>query len=119
MSHSFVTCEFRAKTKKKEGENQVCDVAPRPRFTSKQRANTMQACHYVSASALANRLRRVLEQSGGQARAYTSILALLRGLCLLGEAGVQPRGRLRVVTAKHQKKKKQSELLPSDKGARL
>lgn len=32
---------------------------------------------------------------------HTSILALLGGLGLLGEAGVQPRGRLRVVTAEH------------------
>lgn len=32
---------------------------------------------------------------------HTSVLALLGGLGLLGEAGVQPRGGLRVVTAEH------------------
>lgn len=35
---------------------------------------------------------------------HTSILALLGGLGLLGEAGVQPRGRLRVVTAEHKER---------------
>lgn len=65
----------------------------------------MQASHYVSASALANRLRCTPEQSGGsQARVHTSVLALLGGLRLLGEAGVQPRGRLRVVTAEHKER---------------
>lgn len=64
----------------------------------------MQVSHYVSASTLANRATCMLEQSGGEARVHTSILALLRGLGLLGEAGVQPRGRLRVVTAEHKKR---------------
>lgn len=35
---------------------------------------------------------------------HTSILALLGGLGLLGEAGVQPRGRLRVVTAERKER---------------
>lgn len=39
----------------------------------------------------------------------TSILALLWGLGLLGQAGVQPRGRLGVVTAEHKEPARVSE----------
>lgn len=45
----------------------------------------------------------------GEARVHTSILALLGGLGLLGEAGVQPRGGLRVVTAEHKEPARVSE----------
>lgn len=49
-----------------------------------------------------------------KARVHTSILALLGGLGLLGKAGVQPRGRLRVVTAEHKEPARVSELAWTD-----